>query len=116
MLNTFTRTENVIRRLSQTPELLTKYGEIIKEQEHQGFIKKVDEMTTSDKKHYIPHHLVHEDSSATPIRFVYDFSCRESNNVPSLNACLMDRPPDLNDLTKIFDVFSSETSCHDNRY
>ena len=95
------RTENTIRRLSREPELLHRYGDIIKEQEKRGFIEKVNEDTDQSKIHYIPHHAVRKDSATTPIRIVYDCSCRQSPNHASLNDCLMTIPPVLNDLTKI---------------
>ena len=96
------RTENVIMRLSQKPDLLQKYGEIIADQERRGFIEKVEnEDKIPDKVHYIPHHPVHKDSATTPIRIVFDCSCRQSQHSPSLNDCLLDVPPKLNDLTKL---------------
>ena len=51
--------------------------------------------------HYIPHHGVKKDSVTTPIRIVYDCSCRQSADKPSLNDCLQSTPPQLNDLTGI---------------
>ncbi|VDI05321.1 Hypothetical predicted protein [Mytilus galloprovincialis] len=83
--------------------MLKKYGDIIKEQELRGFIERVDELEpTINKVHYIPHHaVVKKDSSTTPIRIVYDCSCKMYQNQPSLNDCLMKTPPELNDLSKI---------------
>ncbi|XP_060555869.1 uncharacterized protein LOC132716581 [Ruditapes philippinarum] len=109
------RTMNVINRLKKDPELLKKYGDIIYEQEQRGFIEKVTEPLSPSiddtlvptpllprrKVHYIPHHPVRKDSATTPIRIVYDCSCRSSKNSPSLNECLMNIPPQLNDLTSI---------------
>ena len=90
------RTENVIKRLKKEPHLLQKYGEIIGEQERRGFIEKIGEDTaTSNTVHYIPHHAVKKESSTTPIRIVFDCSCRARQDTPSLNDCLMDTPPDL---------------------
>ncbi|VDI65680.1 Hypothetical predicted protein [Mytilus galloprovincialis] len=97
------RTENVIRRIGKDATMLKKYGDIIKEQELRGFIERVDELEpTINKVHYIPHHaVVKKDSSTTPIRIVYDCSCKMYQNQPSLNDCLMKTPPELNDLSKI---------------
>ncbi|XP_063426809.1 uncharacterized protein LOC134710384 [Mytilus trossulus] len=96
------RTENVIKRLTQNPDMLKKYGNIIQEQERREFIERVDETAeTQGIIHYIPHHPVQKESSTTPIRIVYDCSCRQSPYSPSLNDCLLDTPPKLNDLTKI---------------
>ena len=51
--------------------------------------------------HYIPHHPVRKESSTTPIRIVYDCSCRQSQGQPSLNDCLMVGPTFLNDMCGI---------------
>ena len=51
--------------------------------------------------HYIPHHGVRKDSSTTPIRIVYDCSCIESHDKPSLNDCLKILPPQINHITRI---------------
>ncbi|XP_063400011.1 uncharacterized protein LOC134684639 [Mytilus trossulus] len=96
------RTENVITRLKKEPHLLQQYGKIIGEQERRGFIEKIDEDTvTSNRVHYIPHHAVKKESSTTPIRIEFDCSCKPRPETPSLNDCLMDTPPDLNELTGI---------------
>ena len=79
--------------LGQTPHLLKTYGEIISDQENRVFIERVTTTNPSDKAHYIPHHSVMKESSTTPIRIVYDCSCKQSNNSPSLNDCLMVGPP-----------------------
>ena len=105
------RTENVIKRLSREPTLLSKYGEIIAEQEKRGFIEKVSGNTNTNesaKIHYIPHHAVKKDSTTTPIRIVYDCSCKQNANSPSLNDCLSSEPPVLNDLTGILVRFRLE--------
>jgi transposase InsO family protein len=95
------RTENTIRRLSSEPDLLQQYGQIIEDQLKRGFIEKCDtNVTPSHPVHYIPHHHVKKDSNTTPIRIVYDCSCK-SRDQPSLNDCLMSTPPELNDLTGI---------------
>ncbi|XP_071136816.1 uncharacterized protein [Mytilus edulis] len=111
------RTENVIKKLSQDPKLLKKYGDIIAEQERRGFVETVDEKEQNGGKiHYIPHHPIHKESSTTPIRIVYDCSCRKSPSHPSLNDCLMDTPPKLNDLTKLLVQFRANqfATCTDN--
>ncbi|XP_053391450.1 uncharacterized protein LOC128554226 [Mercenaria mercenaria] len=96
------RTENTIRRLQRDPYLLQKYDDIITEQERRGFIEKViTDTPPTGQVHYIPHHPVKKESSTTPIRIVYDCSCRQSPNLPSLNDCLESTPPILNDLSNI---------------
>lgn len=95
----YQRTINVIDRLKKEPELLFKYGEIIAEQERRGFIEKIDSQLPNDRKvHFIPHFPVKKDSVTTPIRIVYDCSCRETLNAASLNDCLMYIPPQLNSI------------------
>ena len=96
------RTETMIRRLRKEPCLFDKYGEIISEQIKRGFIEEVsDSSVPNHQVHYIPHHGVKKDSVTTPIRIVYDCSCRQSADKPSLNDCLKSTPPELNDLTGI---------------
>ncbi|VDI00317.1 Hypothetical predicted protein [Mytilus galloprovincialis] len=99
----FRRTESVIKRLRKEPKLLLKYGEIIDEQEKRGFIERVDneEIKQNIKLHYIPHHPVKKDSVTTPIRIVYDCSCKQTPDSASLNDCLLNVPPKLNEVTAI---------------
>ena len=96
------RTESTISRLRQEPEVLKKYDEIIRKQERRGFIELVPaEKELPSQVHYIPHHPVKKNSSTTPVRIVYDCSCRQSPDQPSLNDCLESKPPVINDLTSI---------------
>ncbi|XP_061168132.1 uncharacterized protein LOC133177057 [Saccostrea echinata] len=96
------RTVSVINRLKMEPKMLIKYGEIIAEQERRGFIEKVDsKLPTNRKVHFIPHFPVKKDSVTTPVRIVYDCSCHETPNTASLNDCLMNIPPQLNDIASI---------------
>ena len=87
--------------VGKTPELLKQYGNIIAEQERKGFIERVPEDDNTSHTHYIPHHPVRKESSTTPIRIVYDCSCKQSHDSPSLNDCLHAGPPFLNDLSAI---------------
>ena len=99
---TLKRTQSTIMRLSREPELLKTYSSIIAEQEMRGFIEKVkDSHQESDRVHYIPHHPVKKDSLATPIRIVYDCSCRQSADSPCLNDCLESTPPEVTDISDI---------------
>ena len=95
------RTQSTIKRLAQKPSLLKSYGTLIQEQEKRGFIERVDESSPATRLHYIPHHGVEKNSTTTPIRIVYDCSCRQSTGSPSLNDCLESTPPELNDLTTL---------------
>ena len=101
------RTQNVINRLAKDPEMLQMYSSIIKGQEINDFIEKVPDRDedSSGRIHYIPHHPVKKESSRTPVRIVYDCSCRENAESPSLNDCLSSEPPVLNKLTNIITRF-----------
>ena len=81
--------------------MLHKYGKIITDQEERGFIEKVSEDNPRNRFHYIPHHGVKKDLATNPIRIVYDCSCHQNRDSPSLNDCLESTPPELNDLTSI---------------
>ena len=95
------RTKALARKLAQTPALLSKYNKIIADQERRGFIERIDSATDSKHCHYIPHHAVHKDSATTPLHVVYDCSCQQSRDHPSLNDCLHTGEPQLNDLCSI---------------
>ena len=95
------RTRSLARKLIHTPDLMKSYNEIIKEQERRGFIEKISSEPTSGQVHYIPHHHVRKESNTTPIRIVYDCSCRMSEKHPSLNDCLEVGPSLVNDLCSI---------------
>ena len=97
------RTQQVILCLKRDPDLLQVYDNIINEQEKRGFVEKVPECDQPKSMiHYIPHHPVRKESATTPIRIVYDCSCKSSSDSPSLNDCLMSTPPKLNDITSLF--------------
>ena len=93
------RTRSMANRLAKT-HLLQLYNSIIEEQESRGFIERVSG-NMSTLVHYIPHHPVRKESLTTPIRIVYDCSCKQSPDLPSLNDCLNPGPPFLNDLCAI---------------
>ena len=102
------RTKQLIKRLSQNPKLLKVYSRIISEQESRGFIENVDDQATLHTSvHYIPHHAVEKDSTTTPIRIVFDCSCRQSSRHPSLNDCLTVGSPCDNDLCALLIRFRS---------
>ncbi|XP_074649042.1 uncharacterized protein LOC141904356 [Tubulanus polymorphus] len=91
------RTRSMVKRLS--PELRQKYNAIIAEQLSREFIEIVENDDKS-QGHYIPHHSVKKESITTPIRIVYDCSCKQGDN-PSLNDCLESGPSLINDLVQI---------------
>ena len=57
--------------------------------------------------HFIPHHAVKKQSATTPVRIVYDCSCRQSPRHPSLNDCLQAGPPFLIDICTLLLRFRS---------
>ena len=101
------RVRSLARRLAHTPDILQAYDNIISEQAKRGFIEQVQVTSSASSVHYIPHHPVKKDSATTPIRIVYDCSCRQSQNEPSLNDCLMVGPTFLNDMCGILLRFRS---------
>ncbi|XP_074648976.1 uncharacterized protein LOC141904297 [Tubulanus polymorphus] len=86
----------MIRRLE--PEMRIVYNNIINEQLSRGFIEEVENDDHSG--HYLPHRGVKKDSVTTPLRIVFDCSCK-SGHEPSLNDCLETGPSLLNDLASI---------------
>ena len=64
------------------------YGDIIADQVKRGFIEQVNVSCIPEDCHFNPHHPVKKDSTTTPLRIVYDCSCRQSPTKPSLNDCL----------------------------
>ena len=94
-------TRALLSKMRKTPDLLQLYNNILEEQEKRGFIERVDDSSKVKDVHYLPHHPVKKNSPTTPVRIVYDCSCRESNNSASLNDCLTVGPPFLNDLCAI---------------
>ena len=95
------RTRQMLKRLSKTPNLLLVYSNIISEQETRGFIERVEPTHEHSNVHYIPHHAVEKDSPTTPIRVVFDCSCRQSSGYPCLNDCLLIGSPCVTDLCSI---------------
>ena len=78
--NCIRRTQSMVLRLAQTPELLKSYGNIIDEHERCGFIERVDDVAFTDRAQYILHHAAKKDSATTPIRVVYDCSSLSLSN------------------------------------
>ena len=85
------------KRLS--PELRQIYDNIISDQLKRGFIELVLDDDNA-RGHYIPHHAVHKDSPTTPIRIVYDCSCKQGKK-SSLNDCLGTGPSLINDMVEM---------------
>ena len=103
------RTRNLVSRLTQSPALLHLYNDIISDQEKRGFIERLLSDHQPEQVHYLPHHPVKKDSVTTPIRIVFDGSCRQGKGSASLNDCLLVGPPFLNDLCSILLKFRVPT-------
>ena len=103
------RTRNLVSRLTQSPALLHLYNDIISDQEKGGFIERLSSDHQPEQVHYLPHHPVKKDSVTTPIRIVFDGSCRQGKGSASLNDCLLVGPPFLNDLCSILLKFRVPT-------
>ena len=101
------RTRQLVKRLVKTPQLLQLYNQIITEQQARGFIERVEPSNDNSTVHYIPHHAVKKDSCTTPIRIVFDCSCRQAPSYPCLNDCLMVGLPPVNDLCAVLVRFRS---------
>ena len=68
--------------LAKTPHLLRLYSNIIEEQKRKEFTERIDDNKKSPSVHYIPHHTVRKESSTTPIRIIYNCSCKQSPSSP----------------------------------
>ena len=90
----------MVQHLVRDPQKLKMYSDIIIKHEKRVFIERVTHPeTTVGTCHYLPHHAVFKESATTPIRVVYECSCRQSQEHPSLNDSLLPGPPIANDLT-----------------
>lgn len=96
------RTRGTVKRLAKDTKLIHLYDQIIREQLDRGFIEKVpsDDLKGTRSCHYIPHFGVEKESSTTPLRIVFDCSCKTRTGV-SLNDCLEIGPPLQNDMLAI---------------
>ena len=103
------RTCSMVHHLAKDPQKLKMHNDVIVEQERRGFIERVVyPEVTNGKCHYLPHHAVFKESATTPVRVVYDCSCRQSRCQSSLNDSLLAGPPIANNLTGILLRFR----CH----
>ena len=99
------RTRLLACKLALNPSSLTKYSDILADQEHHSFIERVQDPVSTTRCHYIPLHAVYKDSPTTPVHIVYDCSCHHARNQPSLNDCLLTGQPQLNDLMYHFQIY-----------
>ena len=90
------------QHLARDPQNVKMHSDIIIEQEKRVFTERVTyPETTVGTRHYLPHHALFKETATTPIGVVQDYSCRQSQEHPSLNDSLLPGPPILNDLTAL---------------
>lgn len=82
------RLHHITKKL-QKGERYEDYDGVFKDWEQEGFIRKMEEKEAphGNKCHYLLHRPVYKDSATTPIRPVFDASCKTGRH-PSLNDCL----------------------------
>ncbi|XP_030753181.1 uncharacterized protein LOC115880184 [Sitophilus oryzae] len=95
------------KRLKSNPTLYNDYRKIIQDyidSDHLALATSCDQ-----NEYFIPHHCVFNPNSITsPVRIVFDASCKDSNNL-SLNNCLMTGPKLQKDIASVllnFRIFS----------
>lgn len=79
------------QRLVRNPSLRDQYVQFIREYEHLGHCKQIDESSDrpNTRKCYLPHHaVIRPDSSSTKCRVVFDASAKPSQSSVSLNDVL----------------------------
>lgn len=90
-----------MRRLAiKGTKYLNAYHNIMLEQEKRAIIEPVPTNQLHRSCHYVPHFGVFKESPTTPLRVVYDCSCKTPEGV-SLNDCLDIGPPLQNDMLHI---------------
>lgn len=88
------------KKLKINPELKVQYSNIIQEYIDNGHLELADQ-TIDNNEYFIPHHCVFNPHSVTsPIRIVFDASCKDSNHI-SLNDCLLKGPKLQKDISAI---------------
>ena len=96
----------MVQHLARDPQKVKMCSDIITEQEKRVLIERVTHPeTTVGTCHYLPHHAVFKESETTPIRVVYECSCRQSKEHPNLNDSLLPGPLISKDLTAILPRF-----------
>lgn len=95
----FSRLRSLLRRVEKQDEVVKTYDDTIKAQLQTGVIEQVEDGTSANRVHYIPHHcVIKPDRATTKLRIVYDASSKVNEDVPSLNDCLLRGPVFLSDI------------------
>ncbi|UYV77314.1 hypothetical protein LAZ67_15000474 [Cordylochernes scorpioides] len=86
------RLEAVTQKLTQKGQFVP-YDEVFRSWFRENLIEEVDREDIRPTGHYLPHRPIYKvQSEATPIRPVYDASCKASKRSLSLNECLETGP------------------------
>ena len=83
---------SLIAKLHHDKEKFAHYDRIIQDYLKQGFIERVNDEAVLG--HYLPHHCVIKQSPTTPIRIVFNASCKANSKAPFLNE-LLEKGPSL---------------------
>ncbi len=89
------RLQSTTRKLNSIDKFHA-YHSVFEDWKKEGIISTVDKKITGDECHYIPHRAVIKESRTTPVRPVFDASCKVGGS-PSLNNCL-EKGPNLLEL------------------
>ena len=76
------RLQGLLKKLRKEPEVLSKYDEIIKEQEQAGIVEKVAHLESEPpgKVHYLAHRaVIREQAETTKVRIVFDGCILQGN-------------------------------------
>ena len=94
------RLNSLLRKLRRT-DMLAQYDAVIREQLEEGVVERAPSEAMG-KEFYLPHRaVVRENAETTKLRVVYDASAHAHNDAPSLNDCLHNGPPLLNQLLSV---------------
>ncbi|UYV82073.1 hypothetical protein LAZ67_21000672 [Cordylochernes scorpioides] len=74
-------------RKLKTSSKYDEYDCLFKEWEREGLIENVNNAKPTEIVHYLPHRPVYKEGASTPVRPVFDASCKIDKH-PSLNDCL----------------------------
>ena len=88
------RLNSLLNNLKRNDQFNT-YNDIIRDQQENGIVEKVDEKSRcQNNEYYMPHKaVVRETAQTTKVRIVYDTSATISSKNVSLNECLETGPP-----------------------
>ena len=87
------RLKSLWQTFSKDQKLVNDYANIIEEQKELNIIEKVNTYYAVGQTHYLPHRAVkREEKKTTPIRIVFDASCKSRRGGPSLNDILFAGP------------------------